>query len=65
MQPHQFNDALWAAIADACPCGEPGGREGAAAGEGRAQVAGLSRDLHGQGQRSAFPSARSPFSTRC
>ena len=49
-----FNDALWAAIADACPCGEPGDGESAAAREGRAQVAGVSRDLHGQSKGGCF-----------
>src|SRR5277367_6529835 len=48
------NDALWAAIADACPCGEPGGGEGAAARKGRAQVAGVSRDLYGEAEGRRF-----------
>src|SRR6186713_1509457 len=41
------NDALWAAIADPCPCGKPNRGLGATARKGRAQMEYLPRYLYG------------------
>ena len=49
MDSHHLDDALRAANADACPCGEPGDRKGATARKGGPQMECLSRDLRGEG----------------